>query len=94
MAPTREVEGANLDHGPEGELYLDTRRVAPENLEEEVRKELERLGSDTVLLRGDVRVMLSRVVDVMATLKRAGAYNLGLLQGHQERRRPGEKLHR
>ena len=63
----------------EGDLYLGKLKVAPANLREELQREMARTGSDTLVLRGDKRVMLSKAVDIMGEAKKAGARNVGIL---------------
>jgi biopolymer transport protein ExbD len=62
-----------------GELYLFSRKIEGNNLEEELRKALADGQSETLLLRGDKQVMLGSAVDVMSIAKRAGAKNIGIL---------------
>jgi biopolymer transport protein ExbD len=61
------------------ELYLMNRRVEPANLEEEIRKALTEVDSETLLLRGDKSVFLGAAVDLMAVAKKAGAKNIAIL---------------
>ena len=61
------------------EIYLFTRKIAAENLEQELKKALTDGNSDTILLRGDKQVMLGSAVDIMSIAKRAGAKNIGIL---------------
>jgi TonB family protein len=63
----------------DGTLDLSGRQVTVNNLTEELRHELLRTGSDTLLLRGDKRVMMRQSVDIMGLAKRAGARNIGIL---------------
>jgi TonB family protein len=53
--------------------------VAAEALEEELRRELVRNGSETVLIRGDKEAYLDRSRDIMALARRAGARNVAIL---------------
>jgi biopolymer transport protein ExbD len=62
-----------------GELYLFSRKIDSNNLEEELRKALADGQSETLLLRGDQQVMLGSAVNVMSVAKRAGAKNIGIL---------------
>jgi biopolymer transport protein ExbD len=61
------------------ELYLLNRKVEPANLEEEIRKALAEVDSETLLLRGDKSVFLGAAVDLMAVAKKAGAKNIAIL---------------
>ena len=61
------------------EIYLFTRKIAQANLEQELSKALQDGNSDTLLLRGDKKVMLGSAVDIMSMAKRAGAKNIGIL---------------
>jgi biopolymer transport protein ExbD len=61
------------------DIYLFTRKIDPANLEQELRKALQDGNSDTLLLRGDKKVMLGSAVDIMSVAKRAGAKNIGIL---------------
>ena len=61
------------------ELYLWNRRVEPARLEEEIRKALAEVDSETLLLRGDKSVFLGAAVDLMAVAKKAGAKNIAIL---------------
>jgi biopolymer transport protein ExbD len=61
------------------ELYLMNRKVEPANLEEEIRKALTEVDSETLLLRGDKSVFLGAAVDLMAVAKKAGAKNIAIL---------------
>jgi len=61
------------------ELYLMNRKVDPAHLEEEIRKALTEVDSETLLLRGDKSVFLGAAVDLMAVAKKAGAKNIAIL---------------
>jgi biopolymer transport protein ExbD len=61
------------------ELYLNNRKVETGNLEEEIRKALTEVDSETLLLRGDKSVFLGAAVDLMAIAKKAGAKNIAIL---------------
>jgi biopolymer transport protein ExbD len=61
------------------ELFLLNRKVEPANLEEEIRKALTEVDSETLLLRGDKSVFLGAAVDLMAVAKKAGAKNIAIL---------------
>jgi biopolymer transport protein ExbD len=68
-----------------GEIFIFNTKVAPENLEAEIRKALTEAGSETVLLRGDKNVFLGAAVDVMSVARKAGAKNIAILtQGGQQ----------
>jgi biopolymer transport protein ExbD len=61
------------------EIYLGSKRVAAADLEAEIRKALQNVGSETLLIRGDKNVLLGAAVDVMSTAKRAGASHIAIL---------------
>jgi biopolymer transport protein TolR len=61
------------------EIYLFSRKIELGNLEQELTKALKDGNSDTLLLRGDKKVMLGSAVDIMSVAKRAGAKNIGIL---------------
>jgi biopolymer transport protein ExbD len=61
------------------ELYLFNRRIETANLEQEIRKALTEVDSETLLLRGDKSVFLGAAVDLMAIAKKAGAKNIAIL---------------
>jgi biopolymer transport protein ExbD len=61
------------------EIYLMNRKVDPAKLEEEIRKALTEVDSETLLLRGDKSVFLGAAVDLMAVAKKAGAKNIAIL---------------
>ena len=61
------------------EIYLFSRKVDVANLEQEIRKALNDVGSETLLLRGDKNVFLGEAVDLMAIAKKAGAKNIAIL---------------
>jgi biopolymer transport protein ExbD len=61
------------------DLYLFNKKIDPANLEDEIRKALQEVGSETLLLRGDKNVMLGAAVDVMSIAKKAGAKNIAIL---------------
>jgi biopolymer transport protein ExbD len=61
------------------EIYLGSKKVAPADLEGEIRKALQNVGSETLLIRGDKNVLLGAAVDVMSTAKRAGASHIAIL---------------
>jgi biopolymer transport protein ExbD len=48
-------------------------------LENEIRKALQEVESETLLLRGDASVMLGAAVNVMSIAKKAGAKNIAIL---------------
>ena len=54
------------------EVYLFSKKVEAANLEQEIRKALNDVGSETLLLRGDKNVFLGEAVDLMAIAKKAG----------------------
>ena len=61
------------------ELFLFNRKIDPARLEEEIRKALTEVDSETLLLRGDKSVFLGAAVDLMAVAKKAGAKNIAIL---------------
>jgi len=61
------------------ELFLFNRKIDPSRLEEEIRKALAEVDSETLLLRGDKSVFLGAAVDLMAIAKKAGAKNIAIL---------------
>jgi biopolymer transport protein ExbD len=61
------------------EIFLFSKKVEVANLEEEIRKALNDVGSETLLLRGDKNVFLGEAVDLMAIAKKAGAKNIAIL---------------
>ena len=61
------------------DVYLFSKKVEVANLEQEIRKALNDVGSETLLLRGDKNVFLGEAVDLMAIAKRAGAKNIAIL---------------
>jgi biopolymer transport protein ExbD len=61
------------------EIFLFSKKVEVANLEEEIRKALTEVGSETLLLRGDKNVFLGEAVDLMAIAKKAGAKNIAIL---------------
>jgi biopolymer transport protein ExbD len=61
------------------EVYLFSRKIELANLEQELTKALKEGNSDTLLLRGDKKVMLGSAVDIMSVAKRSGAKNIGIL---------------
>jgi biopolymer transport protein ExbD len=62
-----------------GELYLGSHKVEPANLETDIRKALNDVGSETLLIRGDKNVLLGAAVDIMSTAKKAGATHIAIL---------------
>lgn len=63
----------------DNELYVFSKKVTPETLEEELRRALAEVESDTLLIRGDKNVLLGTTVDIMSIAKRAGAERIALL---------------
>jgi biopolymer transport protein ExbD len=61
------------------EIYLGSKKVAAADLESEIRKALQNVGSETLLIRGDKNVLLGAAVDIMSTAKRAGATHIAIL---------------
>ncbi len=61
------------------EIFLFSKKIDAAHLEEEIRKALTDVGSETLLLRGDKNVFLGEAVDLMAVAKRAGAKNIAIL---------------
>src|SRR3954454_14720307 len=58
------------------EIYLGSKKVGPAELGGEIRKALQNVGSETLLIRGDKNVLLGAAVDIMSTAKRAGATHI------------------
>lgn len=63
----------------ENKLFVFTKEVTTQTLEEELRKAIAESGQDTLLIRGDKQVMLGSAVDVMSMAKRAGAKSINIL---------------
>jgi len=61
------------------EIYLGSKKIAAADLESEIRKALQNVGSETLLIRGDKNVLLGAAVDIMSTAKRAGATHIAIL---------------
>ena len=64
-----------------GEIFLFNKKIDPDpvKLENEIRKALQEVESETLLLRGDASVMLGAAVNVMSIAKKAGAKNIAIL---------------
>jgi biopolymer transport protein ExbD len=67
------------------ELYLFNRKIDPAHLEDEIRKALQEVDSETLLLRGDKSVFLGAAVDLMAVAKKAGAKNIAILTQSEQK---------
>ena len=67
------------------ELFLFNRKIETANLEEEIRKALTDVDSETLLLRGDKSVFLGAAVDLMAVAKKAGAKNIAILTQSEQK---------
>jgi biopolymer transport protein ExbD/Zn-dependent protease with chaperone function len=65
----------------DGALHLHGERIAPEDLEARLRRELGRNGSQTVLLRGSQQALRlpGKSDEIFALARRAGARNVGIL---------------
>ncbi|MCG5052157.1 MAG: biopolymer transporter ExbD [Myxococcales bacterium] len=61
------------------EIYLFNKKIAPENLEAELRQAFASVESDVLLIRGDKNVALGSAVDLMSIAKRAGAAHINIL---------------
>jgi biopolymer transport protein ExbD len=61
------------------EVYLGAKKIEVANLEAEIRKALEEVGSQTLLIRGDKNVLLGAAVDIMSIAKKAGANHIAIL---------------
>jgi biopolymer transport protein ExbD len=61
------------------EIYLGSRKLEPSNLEAEIRKALQEVGGETLLIRGDKNVLLGSAVDIMSIAKKAGAAKIAIL---------------
>jgi biopolymer transport protein ExbD len=62
-----------------GDLFLGAKKVDPATLEADIRKALNDVSSETLLIRGDKNVMLGAAVDIMSTAKKAGATHIAIL---------------
>ena len=67
------------------ELYIFNKKVAPENLEAELRATFASTQSDTLLIRGDESVLLGATVNLMSVAKRAGAEKINILTESSKR---------
>jgi Biopolymer transport protein len=67
------------------ELFLFNRKIEPAHLEDEIRKALAEVDSETLLLRGDKSVFLGAAVDLMAVAKKAGAKNIAILTQSEQK---------
>jgi biopolymer transport protein ExbD len=67
------------------EIFLFSKKVELANLEQEIRKALTDVDSETLLLRGDKNVFLGEAVDLMAIAKRAGAKNIAILTQNDQK---------
>ncbi len=63
----------------DAKLFVFTKEVAPDKLEEELKKAIAESGQDTLLIRGDEKVALGSAVNVMSAAKRAGAKSISIL---------------
>ena len=61
------------------ELFIFNKKVAPEQLESELRAAFTSVQSDTLLIRGDESVLLGATVNLMSVAKRAGAEHINIL---------------
>lgn len=61
------------------ELYIFNRKIDPNNLEAELKKELANVESDTVIIRGDQNVLLGSAVNIMSVARKAGAVKINVL---------------
>ncbi len=62
-----------------GQLYLFNKPIEAQNLEAEIRKALQDVGSETVMIRGDENAYLGAAVGVMSAARRAGAVKINIL---------------
>jgi biopolymer transport protein ExbD len=69
----------------DNELFMFNRKIEPAHLEEEIRKALAEVDSETLLLRGDKSVFLGAAVDLMAVAKKAGARNIAILTQSEQK---------
>jgi biopolymer transport protein ExbD len=67
------------------ELFLFSRKIEAANLEEEIRKALIEVDSETLNLRGDKSVFLGAAVDLMAVAKKAGAKHISILTQSEDK---------
>ena len=63
----------------ENKLFVFTKEIPVDKLEDELRKAIADSGQDILLIRGDKQVMLGSAVDVMSMAKRAGAKSINIL---------------
>ena len=67
------------------ELFVFNKKVAPDQLEAELKKAFADVGSDTLLIRGDKSVYLGAAVDLMSIARRAGAAHIAILTQAEEK---------
>jgi biopolymer transport protein ExbD/TM2 domain-containing membrane protein YozV len=65
--------GTTVTLTPEGEIYVNQKKVTEESLESALKEALSASPDKTVILRGDRDVLLRESVKVMSIAKRAGA---------------------
>ncbi len=61
-----------------GEVFLQGQPVKAENLQEELKAQLVKLKTDSVILEGDGESSLSRTVEIMDLARSAGAKNFSI----------------
>jgi biopolymer transport protein ExbD len=62
----------------DGTLYVDEKKVAIVELEDELKREFERRGDRTVLLKGDRSARHGVIVEILDRAKRAGADKIAI----------------
>ncbi|MDX2023139.1 MAG: biopolymer transporter ExbD [Deltaproteobacteria bacterium] len=67
------------------ELFVFNKKVAPDQLEAELKKAFAEVGSDTLLIRGDKNVYLGAAVDIMSVARRSGAAHIAILTQAEEK---------
>ena len=73
-----EPRGATVTLTPRREIYVNQKRVSEENLEGALREVLKGAPDKTVILRGDRNVSLGEAVQVLSTMKKAGASEIAI----------------
>ena len=67
------------------ELFVFNKKVAPDQLEAELKRAFAEVGSDTLLIRGDKNVYLGAAVDIMSVARRSGAAHIAILTQAEEK---------
>ena len=63
----------------EGGIFLERTEIKPEDLENKIRSIMKYRDDNEILLKGDKDVLHGFVVQVMASIKRAGVEKLGIV---------------